>query len=53
MNNVVIGQTVTSASGNTSGVAIDVVEQTTKAGEKITRVLVETDNGIAKWITLR
>jgi hypothetical protein len=47
-----IGDLVTSASGNTSGVAVDVTEQTTKSGEKIVRVLVETDNE-TKWITLR
>jgi len=47
-----IGDLVTSASGNTSGVAVDVAEQTTKSGEKIVRVLVETDTE-TKWITLR
>jgi len=47
-----IGDLVTSASGNTSGTAVDVVEQTTKSGEKIVRVLVETDAEL-KWITLR
>jgi len=48
-----IGDSVTSASGNTSGIAVDVQPFTTKAGESITRILVETDEGELKWITVR
>jgi len=48
-----IGDLVTSASGNTSGVAVEVNPMTTKAGEKIVRVLVETKDNELKWITLR
>lgn len=48
-----IGDLVTSASGNTSGVAVEVNPMTTKSGEKIVRVLVETDDSEMKWITLR
>ena len=50
---VQVGELVTSASGNTSGIALEVSKQTTKAGEEILRVLVETEDGLAKWITLR
>jgi len=50
---VSIGDKVTSASGNTSGMAVDVQPFTTKAGESIVRVLVETDENELKWITLR
>jgi len=48
-----IGDLVTSASGNTSGVAVEVNPITTKSGEKIVRILVETDDNEMKWITLR
>ena len=48
-----IGDLVTSASGNTSGVAVEVNPLTTKSGEKIVRILVETDDNEMKWITLR
>lgn len=48
-----IGDTVTSASGNTSGVAVEVNPITTKSGEEIFRILVETDENEMKWITLR
>ena len=53
LENVTVGDFVTSASGNTSGVAVDVQPFITKSGERIVRVLVETDNNEMKWITLR
>ena len=48
-----IGDSVTSASGNTSGVAVEVNPMITKSGEEIFRILVETDENELKWITLR
>jgi len=48
-----IGDKVTSASGNTTGIAVDVQPFTTKAGENIVRVLVETDENEMKWVTLK
>jgi len=48
-----IGDLVTSASGNTSGIAVEVNPMTTKAGIEILRILVETDDNEMKWITLK
>jgi len=53
LENVTVGDFVTSASGNTSGVAVDVQPITTKSGDKIVRILVETSDNELKWITLR
>jgi hypothetical protein len=53
LETVAIGDFVTSASGNTSGVAVDVQPITTKSGDKIVRILVETSDNELKWITLR
>ena len=53
LENITVGDFVTSASGNTSGVAVDVQPLTTKSGEQIVRVLVETSDNEMKWITLK
>ena len=53
MEKVSVGQVVTSASGNTSGVALEVIDYTSKSGEQMLRVFVETDEGLGKWITLK
>lgn len=51
--NIQVGDTVTSNSGNTTGIAVDVSPKITKSGEHVVRVMVETADGEMKWVTLK
>lgn len=48
----VIGDTVTSNSGNTQGIALDVSNKVTKDGRTVQRILVQVSETETKWITI-